>query len=367
MQIRRSMIKRVLTFFTLLTLASLTYSCASDSGIAQRLNPTPSAFGSINAVTVVADSSLWLDGAQDSVAYFLEAPYIILPQPEPIFDIRHIEPRKLSAVPTFRELRNYVVLANIGDPNSPTTEMVVNDLSDAKIQQVKEEGFGTVVARNKWATGQQLIYLMGSNREELLRGMSNTRAAVVKRIADSENLRMKETAFFQGVDKALMDTLTRKIGANLQIPFGYEMVPVRSDDFVWFKRGTRKGSMNIMATRVPYDDARQLTKEGLKEIRNRISREYISSSLDSTYMVINDEFLPLFTESTEVNGAYAIEGRGIWEMENDFQAGPFLSYLINDEVNKQLILVDGFILSPGEKKRDLMGQLEQVLRTARIN
>ena len=315
----------------------------------------------------MADSSLWLNGAEDSVAYFLQSPYIILPQPEPIFDIRHIEPRKLSAVPTFRELRNYVVLADISDENSPTTQMVVNDLTDAKIQQVREEGFGTVVARNKWATGQQLIYLMGSNRGELLKGMSNTRAAVVKRIGDSENLRMKETAFFQGVDRALMDTLNRKIGADLQIPFGYDMVPVKSDDFVWFKRGTKKGSLNIMATRVPYEDASQLSKEGLKEIRNQIGREYVSSSLADTYMIINDQDLPLFTESTEVNGAFAIEGRGIWEMENDFQAGPFISYLINDEAGKQLVLVDGFILSPGEKKRDLMGQLEQVLRTARVN
>lgn len=361
------MTKRLLSYLLFLTLGLAVYSCSSDNAITSRLNPTPSAFGSINGVTVVADSSLWLAGASDSVAYFLEAPYIILPQPEPIFDIRFIEPYKLRAVPTFRELRNYVVLADLSDKESPTTQMVVNDLSDARIQQVKEEGFGTVVARNKWATGQQLIYLMGRDRTELLKGMSTTRAAVVKRIADSENLRMKETAYFQGVNKALMDTLRRKVGADLQIPFGYEMVPVRSDDFVWFKRGTKKGSLNIMATRVPYENAEQLTKEGLKTIRNQVGREYISSSLDSTYMTINDQDLPLFTENTEVNGAFAIEGRGIWEMENDFQAGPFLSYLINDEANRQLVLVDGFILSPGEKKRDLMGQLQQILQTARVN
>ncbi|NJC26308.1 DUF4837 family protein [Neolewinella antarctica] len=359
------MTNRLLTFLLTLFIGVTTFSCGSD--VAQRLNPTPSAFGAINSVTVVADSSLWINGASDSIAYFLEAPYIILPQPEPIFDVRHIEPVKLTAMPTFRELRNYVVLADLSDANSPTTKMVVNDLSDAKIQQVREEGFGTVVARNKWATGQQLIYLMGKNREELLRGMSTTRPAVVKRIADSEGLRTKETAFFQGVNRALMDTIMERTGANIQIPYGYEIVPVMANDFVWLKRSTRKGSLNLIATRVPYENQAQLTKEGLKEIRDQVGRRYISSSISDTYMRINDEDLPLFTENMDMNGAFAIEGRGIWEMENDFQAGPFISYLINDEARKQLVLVDGFILAPGEKKRDLMNQLEQILGTARVN
>ncbi len=361
------MIKQLFFLVILVSLGALSNSCASDNAMVQRLNPTPSAFGAINAVTVVTDSTLWINGASDSIAYFLEAPYIILPQPEPIFDVRHIEPTRLAEQPTFRELRNYVVLADLSDAESATTKMVVNDLSDAKIQQVKEEGFGTVVARNKWATGQQLIYLMGRDRQELLKGMSTTRAAVVKRIGDSENLRMKETAFFQGVNKALMDTVRQRVGAELQIPYGYEIVPVASKDFAWFKRGTRKGSMHIMATRIPYEREGQLSKAGLKEIRDRIGRKYVSSSLADTYMRINDEDLPLFTESMELNGSFAIEGRGIWEMENDFQAGPFLSYLINDEANKQLVLVDGFILAPGEKKRDLMGQLEAILGTAQVN
>ncbi|MEL7161115.1 MAG: DUF4837 family protein, partial [Bacteroidota bacterium] len=100
--------------------------------------------------------------------------------------------------------------------------------------------------------------------------------------------------------------------------------------------------------------------------RDRVGREYISSTLANTYMKVNDTDLPLFTSNTELNGAFAIEGRGIWEMENDFQAGPFISYLINDEKGRQLILVDGFVLAPGEKKREFMGEVEQVLRTAEV-
>lgn len=278
--------------------------------------------------------------------------------------MRHIEPADLQKQPTLQQLRNYIVLADLSDTNSPTTKMVVEDLNDARIQQVKEEGFGTAVARNKWATGQQLIYVMGRNEGELLAGLSTAYPAVVKRIAERENERIKVTTYFQGVNRTLGERVRKKTGAMIDIPGGYDEVPVESDDFAWLRKKTRNGSLNIMATRIPYENEGQLSRAGLKELRDRIGREYFGTTLDSTFMRINDKDLPLFVDITELNGAYALEGRGIWEMENDFLAGPFVSYLINDTQNKQLVLVDGFVLAPGRKKRELMEELVQVLRTS---
>ncbi len=340
------------------------FSCSSE--MTSNLSPTPAAFGKINSLYVLADSTLWMDDARDSVAFFFESPYLILPQPEPIFDVRHIEPYSLKENPTLQQLRNYVVLADLSQKESPTTKMVLEDLNDAKIQQVKEEGFGTAVARNKWATGQQLIYLMGRNHAELLAGMSTTYPAVVKRIAERENERVKITTYFQGINRTLGETVKARTGATLDIPGGYDLVPVDSDNFAWLRKEIKKGSLNIMATRVPYEDQSQLSKEGLKSIRDQIGREYLSTTLDSTFMKVNDRDLPLFVSATELNGHYALEGRGIWEMENDFLGGPFVSYLINDEAHKQLVLVDGFVLAPGRKKRELMEELVQVLQTADV-
>ncbi|MFT4687117.1 MAG: hypothetical protein ACJATN_002566 [Neolewinella sp.] len=338
------------------------FSCGSE--MTSNLSPTPAAFGKINSLYVLADSTLWLDGAQDSVAFFFESPYLILPNPEPIFDVRHIEPYSLRENPTLQQLRNYIVLADLSQKDSPTTKMVLEDLNDAKIQRVKEEGFGTAVARNKWATGQQLIYLIGRNHAELLAGMSIAYPAVVKRIAERENERVKITAYFQGINRMLGEKVAARTGATLDIPGGYNLVPVEAENFAWLRKETRNGSLNIMATRVPYENKSQLTKEGLKEIRNMLGREYVSTTLDSSFMKVNDRDLPLFVSVTEINGHYALEGRGIWEMENDFLGGPFVSYLINDEANKQLVMVDGFVLAPGRKKRELMEELVQVLQTA---
>ncbi len=351
-------------FFCLACCYGLT-SCSED--VQRKLQPTPSAFGQINSLVVIADSSAWMAGVGDSVAYFFEAPYILLPQPEPIFDVRFIEPGRVVAEPTWGQLRNYVVLADLSDTDSPTTQMVLNDLSDQKIQQVRTEGFGTAVAKNKWATGQQLVYILGKNHNALLTGFSTVYPGVVKRLQEGEDERMRVTTYFEGTNRRLGDTIREVAGANLDIPGGYVRVPLNTDGVIWLRKEVQGASLNIMLTKVPYENQEQLTKEGLKEIRNRLGKEYVSSTTDNTFMQINDTDLPLFTEATELNGAFAIEGRGIWEIENDFLAGPFVSYLVNDAKNNELVFVDGFVYAPGRKKRDLMEEVVQVIRTADVN
>ncbi len=356
---------RSLIFALLLCCCYGLTSCSEE--VQRKLQPVPSAFGQINSLVVIADSSTWEAGVGDSVAYFFEAPYILLPQPEPIFDVRFIEPGRVVAEPTWGQLRNYVVLADLSDADSPTTQLVLNDLSDEKIQQVRTEGFGTAVAKNKWATGQQLVYILGKNHDELLTGLSTVYPGVVKRIQEGEDERMRVSTYFEGTNRRLADTVREVSGATLDVPGGYVRVPLDTDEVIWLRKEVQGASLNIMLTKVPYENQAQLTKEGLKEIRNRLGKEYVSSTTENTYMQINDTDLPLFTEATELNGAFAIEGRGIWEIENDFLAGPFVSYLLNDAKNNELVFVDGFVYAPGRKKRDLMEEVVQVIRTADLN
>ncbi|NJB86305.1 hypothetical protein GGR26_002073 [Lewinella marina] len=349
-----------------LSLLFLFFLSACTEDVQRTLQPTPSAFGQINSLVVIADSSTWEAGVGDSVAYFFEAPYILLPQPEPIFDVRFIEPERVEAEPTWGQLRNYVVLADLSDKDSPTTQMALQDLNDAKLQEIRDNGFGTAVAKNKWATGQQLIYVVGTTHDQLLTGLGQAHPGIVNRLQEGEDERLRVTTYFQGVNRRLSDTIRDELGVSLDVPGGYTRVPLNADDVVWLRREVQGASMNIMVTKAPYEDESQLSKEGLKAIRDRIGKEYVSSTIANTYMRINDEDLPLFTEATQLNGAFAIEGRGIWEIENDFLAGPFVSYLLNDTTNNQLVLVDGFVYAPGRKKRDLMSEIVQVLRTAEI-
>ncbi|MEZ4985981.1 MAG: DUF4837 family protein [Saprospiraceae bacterium] len=153
------------------------------------------------------------------------------------------------------------------------------------------------------------------------------------------------------------------MGVKMRIP--EEFKPALAEpDIVWLRRETSEASSNILVKKIPYTDQTQLTAAGIKAIRDSIGRDYISSTLPGTYMRINDVDLPMFVETTRINGDYALQARGIWDIVNDFMGGAFVSYLVYDPAKRDLLFIDAFVHAPGKEKRDLMQQLDYILHTA---
>ena len=69
----------------------------------------------------------------------------------------------------------------------------------------------------------------------------------------------------------------------------------------------------------------------------------------------------------EVNFANikTLESRGLWEVENQFMAGPFLNYYI-EAGNDEVIILDGFVYSPGTNKREYIFELEAIIRSLKL-
>jgi hypothetical protein len=67
----------------------------------------------------------------------------------------------------------------------------------------------------------------------------------------------------------------------------------------------------------------------------------------------------------EINGRKVMEARGLWEMRNGPLGGPFVSISRVDTASRKVIVGEGFVYSPSTDKRDLVRQMEAVLRTLR--
>jgi hypothetical protein len=104
----------------------------------------------------------------------------------------------------------------------------------------------------------------------------------------------------------------------------------------------------------------------MKQVRDQLGKQYISTSIEGSFMQINDVDLPMYAGEVDLNGNYAWESRGIWEMEGDFMGGAFVSYLILNEAEGELIYADGFVYAPGKSKRDYMMQVEHVLKSIKM-
>jgi hypothetical protein len=62
-------------------------------------------------------------------------------------------------------------------------------------------------------------------------------------------------------------------------------------------------------------------------------------------------------------GRNAYETKGTWQMKNDFMSGPFINYVIFDKENKRILVLEGFCYAPSKEKRDLMFELESIIKS----
>lgn len=350
------------------TLFILISSCSSESSsVVAALTPKPIAYGKIRDVTVITDQSIWSGELGDTLKLYYTGPYPLLPQPEPILDMRHFTYEEFRGDPLRKELRMLFFIANLNDQSSSTAAMMREELGANAVERANEDqDFRSVIFKNKWAKGQLVIYLFGTSREDLMRTIKRSYNSVMQKIDEMDAERLDATVYLDGENAQLNQIVRDEMKVNMRIPGDYFLAK-NAEGIVWLRKNHPDlTSSNLIFHKVPYERVEQLTPANLKAIRDSIGRVHVSSELPNTFMKINDKDLPLLTQSVKLSGQYAIEGRGIWEIENDFMAGPFISYLLLNPKTNELIFIDGFVYSPGNDKRNHMLYLDYIMHTLQI-
>jgi len=304
-------------------------SCASESSRTYTKTKGP-AMGKLNEVFFLGDEEVMQGIVGDTINYYFKAP-----------------------------------VADLENEESPTTQIVMNDVSPARRMEIKQAGgMAITVGRNKWAGGQMVIYILGFGEDKLVENVRGNFPKIAAKLNEEYRPTLEANAYQGGENGSAMKELEEKMGVKFRIPGDFVKAIYDEDtQTMWLRREGKKESVNILVHKEKYTDESQLTREGLKAIRNEIGKKYVSTTLDSTYMQINDWDLPMFVETITLDNYYTLEARGIWEIVNDFMAGPFMSYLIHNPETNELLFVDGFVYAPGETKRDVMQELEVILAT----
>ena len=176
---------------------------------------------------------------------------------------------------------------------------------------------------------------------------------------DSEQLYAAAYTFGEGNGYANMTQ--ERFGATVNIPSDYKIALDSPDDngLIWFRRDIKESVMCIAVRQYPYDGPASIEKDAVKANFDVFGRN-VSSDADNSYIQINDVDLPMLHWDKNVGDNFAREFRGIWEMENDFMGGPFMSYVIVNQEEKKFLQIDGFIMAPGKAKRDMLQQFELI-------
>jgi len=163
-----------------------------------------------------------------------------------------------------------------------------------------------------------------------------------------------------------LDSLKQRLGVTLNIPSAYRTASA-SDDFYWIRKDLKSGSTNIIIYEVPMN---MLDKDS--SIVGNIIK--IRDSIGSSYMPVEDEGLFITEEayapylfSSEIDGKFAYETKGTWEVKDKYMAGPFLNYAVKDEAHNRYLILEGFTYAPSVAKRNLQFELEAILKSAKID
>ncbi|AHM62575.1 hypothetical protein D770_21640 [Flammeovirgaceae bacterium 311] len=312
-----------------------------------------------NEILVVIDSSQWNGVLGEAIRDIFTEPIAGLPQEEPHFEVRHIQPQDLRGF--LKRYPNILFVFTL-DNNSRATQMLKTMFSERSLEQIQNEPQRYMATRkDEFAKGQEVMYLFANSEEQLTSRIYSSRDQLLNYFRDVERKRSIREYTQVKVTQPLSNMLSEQYGFSLRFPAGYE-VAKQDSNFVWIRLLDNQVDKSIWATWKPYTDQKVFERENITQFRNSVARNYIWGSDSTTYMRLENQF-PLDMEETNFNGRFAIETRGLWRLEKMVMGGPFISYTFVDEATNRLYYIEGFTYAPGQDKRAAISEMEAILWT----
>ena len=295
-------------------------SCSDNQ---QKLLPASS--GNINNISVVTNDELWEGAVGEVIRENFGRPIYGLPQIEPIFSLSHIPSKVFSGFAT----KSRTIL---------------------KIDVSENEGVFNF--KNTYASPQRIIQITANSPDKIIEIINENLNSIYSTMYFNE-IQEKQRRISKNLNKT--QAIKKNTGVSLKFPSAYRVAKVDSN-FVWIRRDIETGSVNLFIHRQT-----NLTEQSIIEKRDSISKIYIPGPVENTYMSTDLIYTPN-TQQINVGGKQVFETRGLWEIEGQFMAGPFLNFQIKLGDN-DFIMLDGFVYSPGSTKREYIFELEAIMRS----
>lgn len=321
------MLKRITLFLLIL---GVMISCEKSDKVT-----LVSSTGRINHVLIVMNNEDWDGKIGDELKKIIGQPVLGLPQEENQFSINQVDPITFNSL--FKRNRNILFVGLDNEENFYTNQDV-------------------------YASPQTTLTILGKDKEELVENIRSHADDIIDIFKKNDLILYQRKVTKEFHDPEEIETLNA-LGISMKIPFEYKQVE-DSGQFLWYRNTFERGLLNIIAYEIPFIEE-SFSEESLVAFRDSIGKNYIPGQFENTYMRTEPKFKPI-TETVEFNDFKSLESRGLWFVEGDYMGGPFISYTIEDEENDRLIVVEGFSYSPGSKKRDVVFELEAILKTIQL-
>lgn len=293
---------------------------------------------------LVCPQPQWQSVLGDTLRYFLKQPVAELPNYEPAFDVLRILPNNFKSL---TEHHRNIVVVNVGKEFAEPSITARYDVT------AKPQIFVTI----KGPDNQSVADYVGANGQSLVQLLE--KAERDRRVAYAKRY----------TSQPLSDLVRQTFGIDITIPDNY-MLRTKSDDMVWISQEFPTASQGFFIYKYPYEGEQSLSAKALVKARNRFASR-IPGPKEGSYMTtvnkIPDqtglEYVPYEPSyhTMRIGSQPWIEMVGLWDVENYFMGGPYVSYTTVNRATGEVVTIDCYVYSPKLEKRNMLRELQALV------
>lgn len=311
------------------------------------LSSADNATGTPYELVLVCAQPEWQSELGDTLQAIFKQPVKELMQYEPMYNVMRILPNNFKSL---TERHRNIVIVNV-DPS------------------ISEPG--AVVKYDVTAKPQIYITLQGPDTQSLTKYVSDNRDNILYVLEKAERDRTINYAskYFA---VPLREDILDKFGLDLAVANNYQL-RTSSDDMIWISQEFPMASQGFFIYKYPYEGKESLTAEALVKARNRFASR-IPGPADGSYMSTvskipdesGEDYIPFVPEyrTLLIGDRPWIEMVGLWDVENYFMGGPYVSYTTLNKATNEVVTIDCYVYYPKTKKRNMLRELQHLVYLA---
>ena len=295
----------------------------------------PNVSGKAGEIIVVIEKADWEGNLGTEVRDLLACDCPWLAQKEPLYSLVNVAPGSFGDL--FKLHRNIVFFA------------VSPQLDSAGIDY----------RRDVWAAPQCLVQVSAHSAEEAAELVQANGKTIVGFIEQAERDRViRNSIRYEERDIAVK--VADVFGGSPHFPMGYKLKKL-TGNFGWIADEKQYTIQGVLIYKYPASGNNdEFSTDKIIAHRNEALKDNVPGMFENTWMTTS-EFMPLQLEYLRYKGRDFAQVRGLWEVENDYMGGPFVSQSFYSPDGSEVIVAEAFVYAPKYDKRQYLRQVESIL------
>lgn len=332
--VNKNLIKKIL----LVVVSCFLLCCCTQKREVTVMPRLETSTGEFNTVTLILQDSLWTGSVGDSIRKYLARPIDGIVPAESQLTLEQFSPRIF--VDENKRARNLIIFDNQGDS-------------------------GFRLERSTYATPQNVFSVKAPSTEQMVTEFVTHTDSILTTIHDFEiNEKQHDMHRAPQLDIYLLEDV---FGIKMMVPDSYSYV-FQADNFIWIKKDIPTGNSNLLFYEIALDriDRDGAIIQNMVQVKDSIAALYVHGTESDSFMKSDEGFAP-FNKMLYLDHLQSYELKGTWEMKKSFMGGSYICYAIRDEYFDRYLFIEGFTYTPSFSKRDLLFELEAIIKTVRFH